>query len=261
MADLRAGPEAASIASNAAATSGSVGRLCRPGACPARVRTSATARPRSEWRSYAAPSAERSTPATSRDGRPRSRPSRGPRRAGPPRGTAGRSGRRPRSAARRASGPEVVGEQGGLLGGPGRGRDALRELAPAAHGGDGIPCRGDGRSDVVPRVDHRPTGRPAPARAREPGRVPALVRGPRDRPARALPGNADAARGDRAVLHRAGRRDGGARDGRPRPRHGPADRHVRVQPARRRERLGAVPHHDRRVGRLGARATAPRRPS
>ena len=35
---------------------------------------------------------------------------------------------------------EVVGEEGGLLGGPGRGGDALGQLAPAAHGGDGIPC-------------------------------------------------------------------------------------------------------------------------
>ena len=34
-------------------------------------------------------------------------------------------------------------------------------------------------------------------------------------------------------------------------RTAPADRHVRVQPARRRQRLGAVPHHHRREGRLG----------
>ena len=61
-----------------------------------------------------------------------------------------------------------------------------------------------GGSDVVPGVDHRPDGRPAAARAREPDGVPALVRGPRDRPARALPGGADAARGDRALLRAPG---------------------------------------------------------
>ena len=50
-------------------------------------------------------------------------------------------------------------------------------------------------------------GGPPPARAREPGRLPALVRGPRDRPPGALPGSPDADRGDRAVLHRAGASD------------------------------------------------------
>ena len=34
---------------------------------------------------------------------------------------------------------------------------------------------------------------------------------------------------------------------------GPTDRVVRVQPARRGQRLGAVPHHDRREGRVGPR--------
>ena len=41
---------------------------------------------------------------------------------------------------------ELVGEETGLLGGPGGGRDALRDLAPAAHGPDGIPsprCHSD----------------------------------------------------------------------------------------------------------------------
>ena len=46
---------------------------------------------------------------------------------------------------------------------------------------------------------------------------------------------------------------GQPRDGHPRPRDEPAHRLVRVQPARRRQRLGAVPHHDRRAGRLGPR--------
>ena len=35
---------------------------------------------------------------------------------------------------------QVVGEEPGLLRGSGRGRDALGELAPAPHAGDGIPC-------------------------------------------------------------------------------------------------------------------------
>ena len=35
--------------------------------------------------------------------------------------------------------------------------------------------------------------------------------------------------------------------------YGPAHRDLRVQPARRRQRLGALPHHDRREGRLGPR--------
>ena len=51
MADLRAGPEAASIAANAAATSGSVGLTSGGGAWPAVRRTSATAMPRSDERS------------------------------------------------------------------------------------------------------------------------------------------------------------------------------------------------------------------
>ncbi len=46
-----AGPEAASIALNAAATSGSVGLTSGGGAWPTPTRTSSTARPRSEWRS------------------------------------------------------------------------------------------------------------------------------------------------------------------------------------------------------------------
>ena len=37
--------------------------------------------------------------------------------------------------------PQVVGEERGLLGGPGRRREALGELAPATHADDGIPCR------------------------------------------------------------------------------------------------------------------------
>ena len=61
IADLRAGPEAASIAPNAAATSGSVGLSSGGGAWPAAARTSATAMPRSDERSYASPSADRGT--------------------------------------------------------------------------------------------------------------------------------------------------------------------------------------------------------
>ena len=48
---LAAGPEAASIAVNVAATSGSVGDVSGGGACPAPARTSSTALLRSEWRS------------------------------------------------------------------------------------------------------------------------------------------------------------------------------------------------------------------
>ena len=61
MADLRAGPDACSIAANAAATSGSVGLVSGGGAWPASRRTSATAMPRSDERSYASPSAARGT--------------------------------------------------------------------------------------------------------------------------------------------------------------------------------------------------------
>ena len=69
---------------------------------------------------------------------------------------------------------------------------------------------------VVPGGADRLAGRPAPARPGEPRRVPALVRRPRDRPAGALPGDADATRGDRALLRRPGRRPRRAGDGRPR---------------------------------------------
>ena len=112
---------------------------------------------------------------------------------------------------------------------------------------------GDGAENVVPGGDRGRDGHPAPPRPGQRGGLPALVRGPRDRPAGALPGDADAARGDRALLRGPGRRTGRPGDGRPRAGDGPAHRDVRVQPARRRERLGAVPHHDRRAGRLGAR--------
>jgi hypothetical protein len=51
IAALAAGPEAASIAAKATATSPSVGDTAGSGAWPARARTSSTARPRSENRS------------------------------------------------------------------------------------------------------------------------------------------------------------------------------------------------------------------
>ena len=101
---------------------------------------------------------------------------------------------------------EVVGEEGGLLGGPGGRREALGELAPATHGGDGIPCP---RWCTKPWFPEALIGSRVVLRrhvAGEPRRVPALVRRPRDRPAGALPGDADAARGDRALLRGAGRR-------------------------------------------------------
>ena len=52
-------------------------------------------------------------------------------------------------------GVEVVGEQRGLLGGPGGRRHALGKLAPAAHGGDGIPCRPMAPRAWFPEVDRR----------------------------------------------------------------------------------------------------------
>ena len=105
-----------------------------------------------------------------------------------------------------------------------------------------FPGRADGR-----------TRRPPTACPGEPPGVRAVVRRPRGRPADALPGRPDAARRDRAVLRRAGARLGLAVDGDPRPRYGPADRDVRPVAARQRQRLGAVPHHDRREGRVGPR--------
>ena len=63
---------------------------------------------------------------------------------------------------------KVVGEEGRLLGGPGRGGDALGELAPATHGGDGIPSLRNGSSQLVPGGLVGTSRRPPPARAREP---------------------------------------------------------------------------------------------
>ena len=111
---------------------------------------------------------------------------------------------------------------------------------------------GDAAANVVPRGPDRFPDRPAPTRPGERGVVPQVVRGPRDRPPGPLPGGADARRRDRALLRRAGRGPGRDGDGDPRTRRRTPGRDLRLQPARRRERLGAVPHHDRREGRLGA---------
>ena len=163
------------------------------------------------------------------------------------------------SGVRRA---EVVGEEGGLLGGPGGRRDALGQLAPATHAGDGIPCRAMAAAERGSR--RRWSARRSSCAATCPGTWRPSGAGTRTREIARLAryqASPDAARGDRAVLRRPGRRAGRAGDGGPRPSHRPAHRHLRLQPARRRQRLGAVPHHDRRVGRVGPRATAPRRPS
>ena len=109
----------------------------------------------------------------------------------------------------------------------------------------------NGAAEVVPGGLGRLAGRAAPARPGEHRRVPALVRGPRDRPPGALPGDADAPRGDRALLRRPGRRTRRAGDGRPREGDRSPGRDLRLQPARRRERVGALPHHHRRVGCVG----------
>ena len=109
----------------------------------------------------------------------------------------------------------------------------------------------DGASSVVPGGSGGVPGRAAPARPGEPGLVPPVVRRSRDRPPGPLPGVPDAGRGDRAILHRAGRRAGCHGHGHPRALGRPTRRDVRVLAARRRQRLGAVPHHHRREGRLG----------
>ena len=100
-----------------------------------------------------------------------------------------------------------VGQDRRLLGRLRGRRDPLGDLAPAAHDRDGIGCR---RCSIAggSRIISRATRRPAPARAGEPARLHALVPGSRGRPADALPGRADAGRGDRALLHDAVARPG-----------------------------------------------------
>ena len=167
--------------------------------------TSATAMPRSDERSYASPSADRGTlPRSVTVDAMADQPSPAARwsasaKGRPVRKTAaiGQLVGRDRS--------EVVGQDGRLLGGPGGRREALGELAPATHAGMVYRAR-DGAETVVPGGADRLAGRPPAARAGEHRRVPALVRGPRDRPAGALPGDADATRGDRALLRGAGPR-------------------------------------------------------
>ena len=100
-----AGPEATSIAANAAATSGSVGLVV--GRRRVAGRRSGRPRRRGPGRSAGRRPRPRSPPVDAGDARrprPRSPTSRCRSRAGPPRRTAGRSGRPRRSAARRASG-------------------------------------------------------------------------------------------------------------------------------------------------------------
>ncbi len=252
MADLRAGPDACSIAANAAATSGSVGLTSgrrfvaglaqHIGDGDAEVgravvglaeRRAGHVSERGHGRGDGRP-AETGRPLVGLGERP-----------------AGQEDGRDRQLGGRQL-AQVVGEDRRLLGGPGRRREALGELAPATHR-TMVYRAEDGAADVVPRDPDRHSGRPAPPRPGEHRRVPALVRRPGDRPAGALPGHPDAPRGDRALLRGPGRRARRAGDGGPRADDRPARRDLRLQPARRRERVRAVPHHDRRDGRVGPR--------
>ena len=156
-------------------------------------------------------------------------------------------------------GPEVVGEQGRLLG---RAASSPRR-ARRARSSDAWR-----RWYTVPTMAQRTgsrrrwsaTGRPAAPRPGESRRVPALVRRPRDRPAGPLPGDADATRGDRAVLRRAGRRARGAGDGGPRAR--PTGWSGRARSASSMARTARRCTTSRSARRTpGARATAPRRRS
>ena len=111
----------------------------------------------------------------------------------------------------------------------------------------------DAPSPVVPGSSRRRSRHPAPPRAGEPARLHALVPGSRGRPAtRYQDGPMRAEEIERFFTMRSLGPDSHG-DGHPRPGHEPPDRVVRVQPARRRQRLGAVPHHDRRARRLGPR--------
>ena len=131
-------PRRASMAANVAATSGSVGARLRAAAWPALVRTSSTARPRSEWRSYAAARSSRVAPVRRADRGDDRRPAEAGR---PLVGLGERPAGQEDGRDRQLVGVEaaqVLGQEGGLLGGPGRRRHALGQVAPAAHGGDGI---------------------------------------------------------------------------------------------------------------------------
>ena len=255
---MRAGPEAASIAATQRPPRGGVG-LTSGGGCVAGLRSTSKPRCRGRTSGRGLAEGEPGTPPSSvtvdaMADQPRPVPLVGLGERAP--GEEDRGDRQLLGG----QGPEVVGEQGGLLGRSSRRRQALGELAPATHGSMVYRAR-DGAEKLVSGGRSRVEGHPPPACPGQRGRLPALVRGPRDRPAGPLPGRADATRGDRALLRGPGRRTGRARDGRPRADDRPADRDLRVQPARRRERLGAVPHHDRRDRTPGATATGPRRRS
>ena len=140
---------------------------------PARVSTSATARPRSDERSYAAPSAPAGRPGDRRDhGRDR-----GPAEArcplirlgeGSPRQEDGRD-----SEILRIERPEVRREEAGLLGCPGGRRYPFGQLAPAMHGGDGIPS-----PSMTPRTTYsdRLVGRLVTLRRHAPGNLATFKR-------------------------------------------------------------------------------------
>ena len=190
-----AGPDAASIAANAAATSGSVGSSAGSGAWPASRRTSPTAVAEVGRAVVGRAERLRAAPATRRDRRAEiaAQPSAdralvrlGERPAGQEHG-------RDRQLLGRRGPRGTRGEERRLLGGPGGRRDALGDLAPAAHERDGIGFRSMLHRRWFP--DHLEGDRVVLRRhvPREPARLPALVPGSRGRPADALPGRADAA--------------------------------------------------------------------
>ena len=115
-------------------------------------------------------------------------------------------------------GAEVVGEQGGLLGGPGRRREALRQLAPAAHGGDGIPCRAMADRSWFPESITGPT---VVLRRHVPENLAAFRRWYADREIARLARYQETPMRPEEIerfFTAAGRRRRGARDGRPHAR-------------------------------------------
>ena len=182
---LRAGPDAASIAANVAATSTRPGDPASSGASGIREHVAhrgADVREPVVRRREVAPIGARDLADGVRDGRPADA-GRALVRLGE--GPASEEHDRDRELVR-VEGPQVLGEERGLLRRPGRGGDALGELAPAPHAGDGIPCL-DGRRRGFPSGS-RGISSCLEARSGERRRVPAVVLRPRGRPARALPG-------------------------------------------------------------------------
>ena len=240
------------MAANAAATSGSVGLASGGGSWPAARRTSATAI--AEVGRAVVRLAERRSRdvAERRDGRGDGRPAQ-------PRRALVRLGERPAGQEdggdRELGGrqvAQVVREDRRLLGRPGGRREALGELAPATHRTMVYRAR-DGAADVVPGGPDRRRGSCCDGTSRRTSaRSCAGTRTPRSPGSRAT-------RRPRCAPRRSSASSPPAWSGLTRWRW-PSTRRVRssgrdlrVQPARRRERVGAVPHHHRRVRCLGPR--------